>query len=67
MNKVNPAFILRNYLLEEAIREADDKGNFKIVDKLLALSEKPYETPADENMTKIPPEWAYCLSVSCSS
>ena len=55
MDKVNPAFILRNYLLEEAIREADDKGNFKFVDQLLALSEKPYETPADEKMTKIPP------------
>lgn len=34
MNKVNPAFVLRNYLLEQAIRQANNK-DFSEVEKLL--------------------------------
>jgi uncharacterized protein YdiU (UPF0061 family) len=41
MNSVNPAFTLRNYLLEEAIRKAE-KGDFKSVDRLLELSKSPF-------------------------
>ena len=41
MDKVNPRFTLRNYLLEEAIRAAD-KEDFSLVEKLLELSNNPY-------------------------
>ena len=44
MEKINPAFILRNYLLEKAIKNAE-KGDFTQVEQLLSLCEKPFETP----------------------
>jgi serine/tyrosine/threonine adenylyltransferase len=34
MDGVNPSFTLRNYLLEEAIREAE-KGDYSLVENLL--------------------------------
>ena len=36
MNKVNPKFILRNYIAEEVIAEAEN-GNFKPVNEVLEL------------------------------
>jgi len=42
MDGVNPSFTLRNYLLEEAIREAE-KGDFSLVEKMLEQSKKPYD------------------------
>jgi len=42
MNKVNPSFVLRNYLLEEAIQMAEG-GDFTMVDSLLKHAETPYE------------------------
>jgi serine/tyrosine/threonine adenylyltransferase len=41
MNKINPKFILRNYLMEEAIRKAD-KEDYSRVDELLMMSMDPY-------------------------
>lgn len=41
MNKINPKFILRNYLMEEAIRKAE-KEDFSRVDELLTMSLDPY-------------------------
>jgi uncharacterized protein YdiU (UPF0061 family) len=42
MDKVNPSFILRNYLLEEAIRLANN-GDFSKVNELLKQAETPYD------------------------
>ena len=42
MNSINPKFILRNYLLEEAIRAADKKDYSKL-DELLKMSLNPYD------------------------
>lgn len=66
MDGVNPSFILRNYLLEIAIRAAND-GDFSEVDKLLKQSEKPYDQQIAQNLTCKPPKWGYELCVSCSS
>lgn len=41
MDKINPKFILRNYLMEEAIRKAE-KEDFTGVDELLAMAVDPY-------------------------
>ena len=43
MNAINPKFILRNYLLEEAIRAADDQEDFSKVEELLRMSFNPYD------------------------
>ena len=68
MNAINPKFILRNYLLEEAIRTADDKNDFSKVNDLLKMSFNPYDEHAISDIsTQPPPKWAYELCVSCSS
>mmetsp|Transcript_24840 Transcript_24840/g.17550 ORF Transcript_24840/g.17550 Transcript_24840/m.17550 type:complete len:80 (-) Transcript_24840:66-305(-) len=41
MDRVNPIFICRNYLLQEAIEKAE-KHDYSGVHKLLAFSKDPY-------------------------
>lgn len=68
MDSINPKFILRNYLLEEAIRAVDDKQDFSRVNELLQMCYHPYdESIIQEGSTQPPPQWAYDLCVSCSS
>jgi uncharacterized protein YdiU (UPF0061 family) len=66
MDKVNPAFVLRNYLLEESIRKAEN-GDFTQVKELLRLAKKPYKDLENASYQAVPPEWAFELCVSCSS
>lgn len=67
MNKVNPKFILRNYLLEEAIKAAEG-GDYSKVHELLNFSLDPFtEENIPEEVTKDIPEWAWNICVSCSS
>ena len=66
MNKVNPAFVLRNYLLQSAIEQAE-AGDMSGVKLLLDLSKKPFEEPKDKRMMANKPTWAFKLCVSCSS
>lgn len=54
MNKVNPAFVLRNYLMEEAIRQAE-LGSFEKVNKLHKLSENPFDDVIDSTFVAKPP------------
>ena len=65
MNKVNPSFVLRNYLLEEAIQMAEG-GDFTMVDSLLKHAETPYEEK-EQKLVQAAPEWAMKICVSCSS
>lgn len=68
MDAINPKFILRNYLLEEAIRAAEGKDDYSKVEELLKMSFNPYdEHSISEISTQPPPRWAYDLCVSCSS
>ena len=67
MNRVNPKYILRNYLAQQAIERAQN-GDFGEVNKLLAILEQPYdEQPEHEAYAALPPDWAAHLEVSCSS
>mmetsp|Transcript_37803 Transcript_37803/g.57871 ORF Transcript_37803/g.57871 Transcript_37803/m.57871 type:complete len:149 (-) Transcript_37803:38-484(-) len=43
MNRVNPAFILRNYLMEEAITKAEDNDDFSGVRDLLEKCLHPFK------------------------
>jgi len=46
MNKrANPSFILRNYLMEEAIKLAEEKDDFSGVNKLLDQAMNPFKDP----------------------
>ncbi len=67
MLKTNPAYVLRNYLAEQAIRQANT-GDFSEIARLQALLAHPFEEHAgDEAYALPPPEWASHLSISCSS
>lgn len=67
MDRVNPKFVLRNYLAQIAIEKAQHKDYSEIA-KLLAVLEKPYdEQPGNEQYAALPPDWAAHLEVSCSS
>ena len=50
MNQVNPRFILRNYLLQEAIEKAEQNNDYSGVKNLLALAKNPFEEPEDRHV-----------------
>ena len=41
MNRVNPKYVLRNYLAQTAIEKAQQK-DFSEIDRLLTLLQNPY-------------------------
>ena len=68
MNRVNPKYVLRNYLAEHAIRKAEDQQDYSEIDFLFQLLQKPFdEQPKHAHYADHPPDWAARLSVSCSS
>ncbi len=67
MLKINPKYVLRNHLGEQAIRAAKLK-DFSLVRDLLAVLENPFdEHPAFEAWAGFPPDWASGIEISCSS
>ena len=68
MNKVNPKYILRNYLAEVAIRRAEDHNEYAEIDSLFKLLRAPFEEHEGyESYDSETPEWAQNLELSCSS
>jgi len=71
MNKVNPKYIFRNYLAQQAIDKADD-GDATMLNELLTLLKKPYDDQTEfEHYAAKRPDWARtkvgCSMLSCSS
>ncbi|MGA6827471.1 protein adenylyltransferase SelO [Nitrospira sp. NS4] len=67
MNRVNPKYVLRNYLAQQAIEKAQQK-EFSEIDRLLTLLRNPFDDqPGMEAYAAAPPNWGKHLSVSCSS
>jgi uncharacterized protein YdiU (UPF0061 family) len=67
MLKINPKYVFRNYLGEQAIRQAKLK-DFSEVETLLKLLQAPYdEHPDCERFAALPPDWAAHIEISCSS
>lgn len=68
MNAVNPKYILRNYLAEIAIQQAQNQQNYTEIDTLFTLLSQPFtEHNGFDKYTEQAPDWAKNLSVSCSS
>jgi uncharacterized protein YdiU (UPF0061 family) len=67
MDRVNPKYVLRNYLAQVAIEKAQNK-DFTEVERLLSVLQRPYdEQPEHDHYAALPPDWASHLEVSCSS
>jgi len=71
MNAVNPKYVLRNYMAQLCIDEAD-KGDYSLLNELFELLKKPYdEQPESQKWFAKRPDWARdkvgCSMLSCSS
>jgi uncharacterized protein YdiU (UPF0061 family) len=68
MERVNPAYVLRNWMAEEAIALARDNRDYTRIEELRRLLSDPFtEQPGKERYAGYPPDWAGAISVSCSS
>jgi serine/tyrosine/threonine adenylyltransferase len=71
MNAVNPKYVPRNYLAQQAI-DAMAQGDASVLERLMKVLERPYdEQPEHEALAARRPEWARnrpgCSALSCSS
>ncbi|MBM7456225.1 hypothetical protein HNR62_002107 [Oceanisphaera litoralis] len=67
MNAVNPKYILRNHLAQQAIERAE-QGDMSEADRLLMLLARPFdEQPELDHYAMPAPAWAESLCISCSS
>ncbi len=68
MNRVNPKYVLRNYLVQIAITQATEKKDFTEINRLHDVLRDPFaEQPAMEQYAALPPDWGKRIVVSCSS
>ena len=67
MNQVNPKFILRNYMAQEAI-EAAEVNDFSKLETLMIVMTQPFEELIEhQKFANKSPMWAKDLEISCSS
>ena len=67
MLKINPKYVLKNYMLQKAINLAE-KGDFSMVETLLYIATHPYdELPEFEHFAQDTPDEYKNIGLSCSS
>ncbi|ROQ24255.1 protein adenylyltransferase SelO [Gallaecimonas pentaromativorans] len=67
MDAVNPLYVLRNYLAQNAIA-ASEQGDHSELNRLYSLLKTPFtQQPGMDDYAKRPPDWGRHLEVSCSS
>ncbi|HEX8127685.1 MAG TPA: YdiU family protein [Pyrinomonadaceae bacterium] len=68
MDAVNPKYVLRNYLAQNAITAATERRDYTEIERLLEVLGAPFtEQPGREVYAESPPDWGKRLAVSCSS
>lgn len=71
MKRVNPKYVLRNYLAQTAIQKAqlpDGQRDFSAIERLWQLLRDPFaEQPDMDSYAAPPPDWGKQIIVSCSS
>jgi uncharacterized protein YdiU (UPF0061 family) len=68
MDRVNPKYVLRNWVAETVIRAAEDHGDLAPLNRVFKLLQAPFdEHPGDEEFAAPPPPDLCDLEVSCSS
>ena len=68
LTRINPKYVLRNWVAETAIRAVEDHDDTAILDRIFKLMQAPYETHDGDEAFAAPPPPNMCdLEVSCSS
>ena len=72
MDSVNPKYIFRNYLAQQAIDAIEERGDTAPLERLMRVLARPYDAqPENEDLAARRPEWARhragCSALSCSS
>jgi len=66
MARLNPSFVLRNQLIQDAIRLAEGK-DYSGVDQLLELACRPFDRSIEERLTRPQSSCSEAICLSCSS
>lgn len=67
MNSLNPLYILRNYLAQQAITAAE-QGDTAPLNVLMQVLQQPYlQQEGKEAFAAPPPDWGKAMNISCSS
>ena len=68
LDKVNPKYVLRNWVAETAIRAVEDQGDIATLDRIFKLVQSPFQSHDGDEAFAAPPPPELCnLEVSCSS
>jgi uncharacterized protein YdiU (UPF0061 family) len=68
LDRVNPKYVLRNWVAETAIRAVEDRGDIATLDRIFRLVQAPFERHDGDEAFAAPPPPEMChLEVSCSS
>ena len=57
MQKINPQIIPRNYKVENAIYEAEKNNDFSYMEKIIKITENPYNTSNENRKYMKAPEF----------
>jgi uncharacterized protein YdiU (UPF0061 family) len=68
LERVNPRYVLRNWVAETAIRAVEDRNDIATLDRIFKLVQAPFEKHDGDEAFAAPPPPELChLEVSCSS
>jgi uncharacterized protein YdiU (UPF0061 family) len=68
LGRINPKFVLRNWVAETAIRAVEDKGDVAVLDRIFRILQTPFDEHDGDEAFAAPPPPSLCdLEVSCSS